>query len=170
MALRIMDVLDSTSGRRGDAPALRSKRDGVWQTTSWRDYREQVRQAARALMALGVAPRQCITITAFNCPEWFLSDLGAIHAGAIPVGIYTTSTAEQSRYIVHHCEAGVAVVEDAAQLAKVRSVWPELPHLRAVVLIDGEDDDPRVYSWAKFLSLAERVHGGSGTGGFDSPD
>ena len=49
----------------------------------------------------------------YNRPEWFLADLGAILAGGLPAGIYSTSTAEQCRYIAEHAEAAVAVVENA---------------------------------------------------------
>lgn len=157
MALRIMDVLDRTARERRDAPALKAKRDGVWRPTTWWEYREQVRCAARAFMALGLAPGQCVTITGFNCPQWFVADLGAIHAGGIPAGVYTTSTAEQSAYIIRHCDAPIAVVEDAPQLAKLRSVWEPLPALRAVVLMHGDDPDERVWSWERFMALGARV-------------
>ena len=95
MPTRIIDALDRTARVHGNNPALRRKRDGAWETTTWRDYREQVRLAARALVALGVAPGEHVVILGYNCPEWFVADIGAIAAGAIPAGIYTTSSAEQ---------------------------------------------------------------------------
>lgn len=162
MPTRIIDALDQTARARGDNPALRRKRNGEWQTTSWREYREHVRLAGRALIALGVAPGEHVVILGYNCPEWFVADIGAVAAGAVPAGIYTTSTPEQCRYIAEHCAARVAFVENDAQLAKFRAVRSQLPNLRALVLMHGQPDAGQpdaadVISWSTFLELGASV-------------
>jgi long-chain acyl-CoA synthetase len=157
MPTRIIDALDRTAGARCDNPALRRKRDGQWDTTTWREYREQVRLAGRALIALGVEPGEHVVILGYNCPEWFVADIGAIAAGAIPAGIYTTNTPEQCRYIAGHCDARVAFVENDAQLAKFRAVRDQLPALQALVMMHGQPDDDDVMSWARFLELAASI-------------
>src|SRR5262245_7289101 len=157
MSLRVTDVLDRTAGAHPDQPALRVKRNGTWQATSWREYRDQVRLAARGFIALGLGRQECITILGFNCPEWFIADLGAIAAGAIPAGIYTTSTAEQCQYIAAHCEARIAVVENAEQLAKFRAVRDRLPALRAIVQMQGEAKGNDVLSWRRLLEIGARI-------------
>jgi long-subunit acyl-CoA synthetase (AMP-forming) len=157
MPTRIIDAFDRTARARGDNPALRRKRDQQWETTTWREYREQVRLAGRALVALGVEPGDHVVILGYNCPEWFVADVGAIAAGAIPAGIYTTNTPEQCRYIAGHCAARVAFVENDAQLAKFRAVRDQLPELRALVLMHGQPDGDDVVSWAKFLELGGSI-------------
>ncbi|HVZ76430.1 MAG TPA: AMP-binding protein [Gemmatimonadaceae bacterium] len=149
--LRIPDILDRTAQACGDEPALCSKRDGAWQPLGWREYRAQVRLAARGFMALGLEPGKGVAIIGFNRAEWFLADLGAIHAGAIPSGIYTTCTAEQCQYVAAHCEAQVAVVEDEEQLAKFLAVRETLPHLRAIVQMRGTPSAPGTLSWHDLL-------------------
>src|SRR4029453_13540953 len=151
MSLRVTDVLDRTAAAYSDRPALRVKRNGEWQTTTWREYRHQVRLAARGFIALGLERQECITILGYNCPEWFIADLGAIAAGAIPAGIYTTNTAEKCQYITAHCEARIAVVENAEQLAKCRAVRPQLPALRAIVQMHGEPQGSDVLAWKRLL-------------------
>jgi len=157
--LRVMDVLDRTAAEHPYLPALRWKRDGQWHMLTWREYHEQVRLVARALMRLGVGAGQCITIIGFNRVEWFLADVGAIYAGAIPAGIYTTSTSEQCAFIARHCEAPVAVVENRDQLRKFLDARAQLPALKAIVLMDGspKPDERDVYSWNAFLALAEET-------------
>jgi long-subunit acyl-CoA synthetase (AMP-forming) len=157
MSLRVTDVLDRTAAAYSDRPALRVKRNGEWQTTTWREYRHQVQLAARGFIALGLERQECITILGYNCPEWFIADLGAIAAGAIPAGIYTTNTAEQCQYITAHCEARIAVVENAEQLAKFRAVRHELPALRAIVQMHGEPQGSDVLSWQRFLEIGARI-------------
>ena len=51
--LRVMDVFERTVRLQGPKPALRVKRNGGWQTITWDTYHKQVRQVARALMAIG---------------------------------------------------------------------------------------------------------------------
>ncbi|MGH7638339.1 MAG: AMP-binding protein, partial [Gemmatimonadaceae bacterium] len=102
--LRVMDVLERTARSHGPKPALRVRRQGAWKTWSWNEYRQQVRQVARALIAIGTQPGAGICIIGYNCPEWFFADIGSIYAGAVPAGIYTTSSPEQCEYIANHCE------------------------------------------------------------------
>lgn len=157
MPTRILDAFDRTAAARGDQPALYSRRGGRWEPTTWREYREQVRLAGRALISLGVKPGEHVTIIGFNCAEWFIADIGAIAAGAIPAGIYTTNTAEQCQYIAEHCEARVAFVENAEQLAKFRAVRDALPNLVQIVMMHGDPDDDSAISWRQFLSLGASV-------------
>ena len=93
--LRVMDVLERTARTHGPRPALRVKRNGSWKTTTWDEYRHQVRKVARALISLGTQPGRGVCIIGYNSPEWFFADIGAIYAGAVPAGIYTTSSPEQ---------------------------------------------------------------------------
>ncbi len=148
-----MDVLERAVRSHGPRPALRVKRNGAWKTFTWDEYRQQTRLVARALMSLGTKPGAGVGIIGYNCPEWFFADIGAICAGLVPAGIYTTSSPEQCEYIAGHCEAPVVFVEDQQQLDKFLSVRSNLPSLKALVLMRGESNTPGVYSWARFLQL-----------------
>jgi long-subunit acyl-CoA synthetase (AMP-forming) len=151
--LRVHDVFERTVRSHGPRPALRVKRNGGWKTFSWNEYRQQVRQVARALITLGTQPGRGTCIIGYNCPEWFFADIGSIYAGLVPAGIYTTSSPEQCEYIAGHCEAPVVFVEDKEQLSKFLAIRPKLPELKALVLMRGESTERGVYSWSKFLEL-----------------
>ena len=153
----VMDLFSRTVANHGDRPAMKHKHDGSWQTLTWSEYHTRVRTAAKAFMALGLEPGKAVNILANNCPNWFISDLAAIFAGAVPGGIYTTSTPEQCHYIAEHSEANIVVVEDAAQLAKCKDLWPRLPDLKAIVMMNGSDEDERVYGWQDLGGLASRT-------------
>lgn len=151
--LRVMDVLERTVRSHGPKPALRVKRNGGWKTFTWNEYRQQVRQVARAHLSLGTRPGQGVCVIGYNSPEWFFADVGSIYAGAVPAGIYTTNSAEQCEYIASHCEASVVFVENQEQLAKFLAVRGNLPHLKAIVLMQGEASQSGVYTWTRFLEL-----------------
>ena len=155
--LRVMEVLERTARSQGPRPALRVQRGGGWRTYTWDEYRQQSRQVARALLAVGTPVGAGIGIIGSNSPEWFFADVGAIYAGAMPAGIYTTSSPEQCQYIASHCEAPVVFVQDQEQLAKFLAVRDRLPALKAIVLMQGDSSQDGVHSWAKFLELALRV-------------
>jgi long-subunit acyl-CoA synthetase (AMP-forming) len=150
---RVMDVLDRTVRQHAPRSALRVKRNGAWRTITYGEYHRQVRQVARALMTLGTRPGEGVAIIGYNSPEWFFADIGAIYAGAVPAGIYTTSSPEQCQYIAAHCEAAVVFVDDSEQLAKFLAVRDRLPALKVLVLMHGTTSQPGVLSWTKFLEL-----------------
>jgi len=153
----IMSVLERTARENGDRPAMRVKDGGTWKVTTWREYRDQAWLAARGFMRLGLAPGQGVAIMGFNRPEWFLADVGAIAAGGIPAGIYTTTTAEQCQYIADHAEAAVAVVENPQYLAVFRQLRDRLPHLKAIVLMTGSAAEEGVYTWQQLLEQGAQV-------------
>ena len=155
--MTVMELLRKTVAARGDQPALKHKRNGDWETLTWQAYANQIRITAKAFIALGLEGGKAVSILGRNCPEWFISDVAAIHAGAIPGGIYTTSTAEQCHYIAEHSEANIVVVEDAEQLAKFETLWDRLPDLKAIVMMNGTDADERVHAWTDLPDLAAGV-------------
>ncbi|MBL0170946.1 MAG: AMP-binding protein [Gemmatimonadaceae bacterium] len=156
MAL-ISDTLAATVARHGDRPAMHSKHGGRWHTITWREAHTLTRRVAAGFLQLGLQPGDGVSILSANRAEWLLSDLGAILAGGIPVGIYATNSAEQCQYIIDHAECTIAVVEDAAQLAKVLSVRRTLPRLKAIVLMTGTSAERDVFSWDAMLALAPRT-------------
>ena len=164
MPTMVHEVLAETVAKYGGRPALRVKRDGVWKTTSWSTYGRDVRRAARALMKLGVQPGQGVSLIGQNSPEWLVADVGAIFAGAMPAGIYTTNSAEQARYITDHCEAKVSFADTAAQVAKFVAESDRLPRLDVVVQMTGKPVLPdaangklRILGWEEFLALGDDV-------------
>jgi long-chain acyl-CoA synthetase len=131
---------------------------GRWQPTTWRTYVEQVRTAARSLLALGFERGSKVAILGFNRPEWVILDHAAMLAGGAAAGIYTTCSADEVQYIVHHSEALVVLVEDAAQLAKIKAKRDQLPLLSRIVMMRGASatgDD--VLTWDDFLAKADGV-------------
>jgi long-subunit acyl-CoA synthetase (AMP-forming) len=153
----VLQVLERTAREHAGRPAMRVKTGGQWQTTTWQEYREQAFLAARGFLRLGLAPREGVAILGYNRPEWFLADVAAIAAGALPAGIYTSSTPEQCHYIADHAEAAIAVVENPAYLETFLGLRDRLPKLRAIVLMTGAPEAPGVCSWQQLLEMGAGV-------------
>ena len=144
---------------RPDAPAYFRKIAGTYRATSFRDYAALVRRAARALLALGVPAGGTTVILGYNRAEWVVMDVATMCVGGAPAGIYTTCSASEVKYITHHVEARVALVENAHQWGKIEQELENLPHLEHVVLMDGAPRivHPRVMSWEEFLERGDTV-------------
>jgi long-chain acyl-CoA synthetase len=136
--------------------AYEAKVNGRWQPTTWRTYADQIRTAARAMIALGLPPGGKVSILGFNRPEWTIFDHAAMAAGGCPAGIYTTCSADEVAYIIHHSESRLVLVENAEQLAKVRAKRAELPMLEHIVMMQGATFSPAAdtLAWDEFMARA----------------
>lgn len=152
---------------RPDSSAYFAKHQGSWRQTTWGRFGEEVKGAARALMALGLGKGERVAILGFNRPEWTIFDHAAMMAGGVPAGIYTTCSPEEVHYILEHCEARAVLVENEAQLAKVLARRGDLPALRAIVMMRGAtvpassaapaDGGAEVLAWEQFEERAART-------------
>ena len=145
--------------QRTDQPAYYVRQNGAWQPTTWKTYVDEVRSAARALIALGFEPHDRVAILGFNAPSWVIADVAAMAAGGVPAGIYTTCSPEEVQYITDHCEAKLIFLEDEGQWEKVAAQRENLPKLQHAVMFRGAPavDDPLVLSWEAFLARGEQT-------------
>jgi long-chain acyl-CoA synthetase len=138
--------------------AYQAKVGGRWQPTTWKTYAEQIRTAARSLMALGLPRGGKVAILGFNRPEWVIFDQAAMMAGGCPAGIYMTCSPDEVQYIVHHSEALVALVENAEQLAKIKARREQMPLLKWIVVMKGATGTGTdVLTWDEFLARADTI-------------
>ncbi|MDT7919202.1 MAG: AMP-binding protein [Meiothermus sp.] len=119
----LIDYLAHHAQTRPQAPALRVKRLGVWETTSWAHLQEKVEQLAGGLLQLGLEPGKVLAILGQNAPEWVIAEVAAQTVGAMPMGIYADAMPEEVGYFIEFSECAGIVLSDEEQLDKV------LPHL-----------------------------------------
>jgi long-chain acyl-CoA synthetase len=130
----LMDFLAHHAQTRPHAPALRVKRLGVWETTSWAHLQEKVEQLAGGLLQLGLAPGRVLAILGQNAPEWVVAELAAQTVGAMPMGIYADAMPEEVGYFIEFSECAGIVLSDEEQLDKV---LPHLDKLKFVLVWEG---------------------------------
>ncbi|XP_041345619.1 long-chain-fatty-acid--CoA ligase ACSBG1-like isoform X1 [Pyrgilauda ruficollis] len=143
----------------GSLNALASKKNGKWEKITFSEYYCLSRKAAKSFLKLGLERFHSVAILGFNSPEWFISAVGAIFAGGIVTGIYTTNSPEACHYIAHDSRTDVMVVENQKQLDKIMQIWNRLPHLKAVVLYKDSiaERHPNLYTMEEFLELGGDV-------------
>ena len=128
-------------------PALREKDRGIWQTYTWADYHDQVRDLALGLAALGFKRGESLSVIGDNRPRLYWAQMAAMCLGGRSVPVYQDSIAKELAFVLNHAEVSVVVAEDQEQVDKILALKDQLPKLRLVVY-----DDPkhaRVYPEAR---------------------
>jgi len=142
---------------RGDRPAIREKKFGIWQPTSWREWLEISKEVAYALHAIDFRPGDVASIIANAVPEWVHVDMGILCAGGVSSGIYPTDASSQVEYLVNDSRTSVIFAEDEEQLDKILACRARCPSLRKIIVFDMEGlsgfSDEMVMSLDEFRAL-----------------
>ncbi|XP_069482860.1 long-chain-fatty-acid--CoA ligase ACSBG2-like isoform X2 [Ambystoma mexicanum] len=141
----------------GHRPALALNRNGQWEFTSYLQYYEQCRAAAKSFLKLGLERFHSIGILGINSPEWFIADIGAIMAGGFAVGIHTLFSSDTQQYVASRCETQILVVDNHQNLQRI--LQDQLPHVRAIIQYHDEQkvNRPNVYTWKEFMQLGADI-------------
>ncbi|WP_413450690.1 AMP-dependent synthetase/ligase [Georgenia phoenicis] len=99
-------------------------------------FAEEVTAVAKGLIGLGVEAGDRVAIMAHTSYEWTLLDFAAWSAGAVPVPIYETSSAEQAEWIVSNSGARVVFAETRAMAALLQPLLERLDHLEHILVLD----------------------------------
>ena len=146
---------------RGDGPAIREKKFGIWQPTSWREWLEISKEIAYALNACGFAPGDVASIIANAVPEWVYADMGILCAGGVSSGIYPTDASSQVEYLVNDSATKVIFAEDEEQLDKILACRARCPTLQRIIVFDMEGlsgfSDDMVMSLDEFRALGRNA-------------
>jgi long-chain acyl-CoA synthetase len=150
---------------RGDKVAMREKDLGIWRSISWRQYGENAKHVGLGLVALGLEPKDVVSIIADNCPEWLYTDMGVLSVGGVTNGIYTTDSARQVEYIVNDSDTRFFFAKDEEQLDKILEVRSHCPELVKIFVFDTEGlhnfRDDQVLPFSALLEIGaayEREH------------
>lgn len=122
----------------GDKTALkyRDYETSQWIPISWNEFSQTVRQAANAMVALGIEPQENIGIFSQNKPECFFTDFGAFANRAVTIPLYATSSSAQAQYIVNDAQIRFLFVGEQFQYDAAFSVFGFCPSLKQIIIFD----------------------------------
>jgi long-chain acyl-CoA synthetase len=123
------------AGRFPATSVRRCTPDG-YDEMSGREFFEQIRDVSLGLAALGVCPGDRVALICETRPEWLLSDLGTLCAGAVAVPIYPTLPPSLVGFILKDAGVETVIASDEEQADKVRQVKGEVPQLRNIVVVE----------------------------------
>src|SRR5512139_3450194 len=124
--------------QRPDAPALREKSFGIWQTVTWSQLGALVRHLACGFAEAGLKRGEHLVVIGENRPRLYASMLAAQSLGAIPVPLYQDAVAAEFVFPINNAEVRFAVVEDQEQVDKMLELREPCPQITRIWY-----DDPR---------------------------
>jgi acyl-CoA synthetase (AMP-forming)/AMP-acid ligase II len=127
---------------------------------TYAQLRDEVRRAAGALIALGVAPGDRVALWSPNTWHWVVTCLGTHYAGGVLVPLNTRYTASEATDILVRSKAKVLVgmgrFLKADRLAELDS--DELPALAHTIRIPVRKDDAEsAASWDEFIAAGASI-------------
>uniref|UniRef100_A0A8C1KNG0 Long-chain-fatty-acid--CoA ligase ACSBG1 n=1 Tax=Cyprinus carpio TaxID=7962 RepID=A0A8C1KNG0_CYPCA len=157
--ITVHQMFTNSVQKYGKLTALASKKGNKWEKVTFSEYYHLSRMAAKGFLKLGLERFHSVAILGFNSAEWFIAAVGAVFAGGIMAGIYTTNSPDACLYVANDSRANVIVVENQKQLDKILEVKDKLPHLKAIVQYSGslKEKLPNLYSWEEFMGLGLEV-------------
>src|SRR5436190_3818835 len=135
----LADLIVLAAQKHAQLPAIRYKRGQEWVDVSYEELGAIVEEIALGLAGIGIARGDKVGILSHTRPEWTYSDFAVLCLGATTVPVYQTNSAEECQYVLAHSEAKAVILEDAAQLAKIREVRDQLPLLEQIIAIEPLD-------------------------------
>ncbi|EWC59046.1 Long-chain-fatty-acid--CoA ligase [Actinokineospora spheciospongiae] len=132
----LADLVYSNAAKTPEHVQFKRKSGGGWADVTARAFADEVTSVARGLIGSGVAPGERVAILAATRYEWTLLDFAIWAAGAVPVPIYVTSSAEQIQWILSDSGCVAVVVETEEHEKRVADVRDNVPTLQHVWRIE----------------------------------
>ncbi|MBT8492213.1 MAG: long-chain fatty acid--CoA ligase [Deltaproteobacteria bacterium] len=104
-------------------PAIRSKNDSRWHDVTWGELGKRMEAIAAGLLtAMDMPDRAAVAILGNTSPDWIACDFAALSIGLRTVPVYATLLPEECGYLHVDTEAVLTIVDNKAQLEKVREM------------------------------------------------
>ena len=120
------------AAERPQAPALRIKEYGIWQTTSWQALAQMVREMAGGLAEAGLQRGEHVVVIGENRPRLYAAMLATQALGGIPVPLYQDAVAAEFVFPIQNAEVRFAIVEDQEQVDKLLEIRIENPQVTRI--------------------------------------
>ncbi|MEV5872123.1 AMP-dependent synthetase/ligase [Streptomyces tendae] len=137
----LADSLFETAARTPTLPMLARRRgpgSPVWDEVTAVEFRDEVVDLAKGLIASGIAPGDRVAILARTRYEWTVFSYALWTVGAEVVPIHPTSSRDQVEWILRDAGCVGVLVEDEQSVMTVGSVCASLPALRHVWQLDAD--------------------------------
>jgi long-chain acyl-CoA synthetase len=143
---------------RGDRPAIRVKRRGIWKTTTWAVLGDEVRSLAAGLSADGLRRGDRLALVAENRPRTVATMAAAQCLGAVVAPLHVDASDEELCALLAAIEPTHVFAQDQEQVDKLLSLLPRVPSIRRIVF--DEDRGMRHYAQRQIVAYDALLDGG----------
>ena len=142
-------------------------------TRTYAQFRDDVDEFARSLIAMGVKAGDHVAIWATNVPAWYITFWATVKIGAVLVTVNTAYKIHEAEYLLRQSDTHTLVMvdgyKDSDYVAIIKELCPELqghdqfqplhtrkfPFLRNIITIDSRQEG--CLTWDDAISMASRV-------------
>jgi fatty-acyl-CoA synthase len=141
-------------------------------TRTYSQFRDDVDQFARALIAMGVKKGDHVAIWATNVPQWYITFWATTKIGAVLVTVNTAYKVHEAEYLLRQSDTHTLVMidgfKDSDYISIIKELCPELqdsapgrlhskklPVLRNIITIDSKQDG--CYTWDQAFAMGNTV-------------
>ena len=160
-------VLRENSRESPDAPALRKKRYGIWNSYRWKEYYENMKYFSLGLLSLGFTRGDKMAIIGDNDPEWWFCQLGVQAAGGVGFGVFIDCIPSEIEYFCESSDAVFAAAKDQEQCDKFLEIKDKLTSVKRVIYWEPKGmwryEDPWLIDFREVIKLGmeyDREHPG----------
>ena len=130
-----------------------------WNSLSWNQLSDTVKQVSNALLNLGVKVQENIGIFSNNCAQYLYCDFGAWGVRAVTIPFYATSSEQQIQFMVNDASVRFLFVGEQEQYDKAHRIFALCPTLERIIIFDKtvriSSHDPNALYFEDFLKLGE---------------
>lgn len=141
-------------------------------TRTYPEFREDVDQFARSLIAMGVKKGDHVAIWATNVPAWYITFWATTKIGAVLVTVNTAYKIHEAEYLLRQSDTHTLVMidkcKDSDYIQIIKEICPELaeckpghleskrlPMLKNIITVESQQEG--CYSWDEAIALADTV-------------
>lgn len=146
----IIDLFEQSCSKYPDNPYLWEKIGGKYESRSYVQVRQRVRQIAGGLLDAGLKKGQRVALLAEGCADWVCCELGILYAGGINVPLSIRLNEQELVFRLNHAGCRFLMVS-AYYLRTVSRIIGELETVEKVYVFSSEADEDKKYVPLKFL-------------------
>ena len=133
----LIEMLENSRQLYGDRPLYGTKRDGIYEWTTYEQFSEKVVALRGGLASLGVSSGDKVAIICKNTEEWAVSAYATYGLCGQHIPMYETQMPSEWEYIIRDCGAKVLLAANSSIFEKTRNFPDQIDSLEHVILLTG---------------------------------
>ncbi|MBR1994981.1 MAG: AMP-binding protein, partial [Alistipes sp.] len=134
MKKTLIDLFEESVAKYGDNTFLLEKKTTKFEPTTYKEAHARALAIGGGLLALGIEPKERISILSEGCNDWIVSELGLLYAAGISVPLSIKLEEANDLYFrLWHAEVTTIFISPT-QIHKIRAIRDRLPLLKRVII------------------------------------
>ncbi len=134
----LIEMLESSRISYGERPLFGTKRNGIYEWTTYEQFSKKVDALRGGLSSLGVSAGDKVAIICKNTEEWAVSAYATYGLCGQHIPMYETQMPNEWEYIIRDCGAKVLFVANSTIFEQTKNFPDKIETLENVILIEGD--------------------------------